>query len=147
MIYDKISNLKQYFAINPYLERLAEYLNTMDLSQLDTGKHEIDGDNLFLIVAENPPNSTASNQMEAHIKYLDLQMALDGEFTMGWKAVADSTISKEYDAAEDFMLFEDAPQQETKLSPGYFAIYLPGDAHAPLANSERVRKAVFKVRV
>jgi len=56
-------------------------------------------------------------------------------------------ISTPYAADTDVVLFYDRPPTWLAPTSGYFAVYFPEDAHAPLAASGLVSKAVVKVAV
>ena len=49
MIIDKIENLKNYASVNPLFPKVVEFIEQHDLDQLELGKHEIVGKDLFAI--------------------------------------------------------------------------------------------------
>ena len=48
MIIDKIENLKNYASVNPLFPKVVEFIEQHDLDQLETGKYEIVGMDLFV---------------------------------------------------------------------------------------------------
>jgi beta-galactosidase beta subunit len=67
---------------------------------------------------------------------------------MGWKPLSECRLRFHgYEEARDVELPDDPPDTWFSLPPGTFAIFLPDDAHAPLACKGKVRKVVVKVRV
>jgi YhcH/YjgK/YiaL family protein len=86
--------------------------------------------------------------LEAHRKYIDIQMLVDGTETIGWRSMPEcQTLTDEYTAERDIMFFGDAPATWIELPVGKFMIFFPEDAHAPLAAHGDNVKAVIKVAV
>ena len=50
-------------------------------------------------------------------------------------------------ALGDIEFFFDPPQTYLALKPNMFALFFPGDAHAPMISDGAVHKCVVKVRV
>jgi YhcH/YjgK/YiaL family protein len=147
MILDALSNSSIYLNQHPLFEQAFAFAQTSSFKNLPVGTHRIEGERLFVIIAEDQSREHHA-KLEAHQKYIDIQMTLDGEFDIGWKSLAQcQTIDKPYDAENDFMLYADAPDFEMTLRPDSFAIFFPTDAHSPNAPKSFVKKAVFKVAV
>jgi len=87
-------------------------------------------------------------KLEAHRKYIDIQLVLEGDETMGWKPLADclNPVS-EHSMEKDIRFFHDAPASWIAVPPDHFCIFFPEDAHAPLVGKGQVRKVIFKVAV
>jgi len=52
MIIDKLCNAGQYYGFSQRVEKALKYLEQTDLEQIEIGKYEIEGKNIFAIVSE-----------------------------------------------------------------------------------------------
>jgi biofilm protein TabA len=147
MVLDTLSLASRYYGLHPRFKDAFEYLGTPDFKSLPAGTYKIQGDDLYVIIAEDKAREHAP-KLEAHRKYIDIQVSLEGAFEIGWKALKDcKALETAYDAEKDYMLYTDAPDFNTLLEPDTFAIFFPEDAHAPNAPKSFVKKAVVKVAV
>ena len=72
-------------------------------------------------------------RLEAHRRYIDIQLTIDGLEEIGWKPIGDCVSTSEaFDAAKDITFFNDRPESWLSVPAGRFAIFFPEDAHAPL---------------
>ena len=150
MILDALANAERTFALNPGFRKAFAYLQRTDLAALKPGRHEIDGDQLFLMLNQGSGRGRDGVKFEAHKKYIDIQYTLTGPDEIGWSPLAScQTIDTPYDDAKDFWLFADKPTLWFPVPPGTFAIFFPEDVHAPMAApvGTPLVKAVFKVAV
>lgn len=149
MILDKIENASLYHAIHPGIAKALDYIKSTAFADLPMGKHEIEGDSLFVILKESPTRPFEDQLLESHIKYIDVQYVVQGVEKMGVTMKAGQEPKKAYDDADDYMLF-DEPYDIITVKSGMFAIFFPDDIHMPdLATGEPslVKKAVFKVKI
>jgi len=117
-----------------------------NLSEMNDGKYTIIEDSLFLILEHVTGKTKKVARLEAHRKNIDIQIVLKGKDTLGWSPLKEcTTISEKYDADKDIMFLGDDPQQFISLPEQQFVLFLPEDAHAPLACEGQLRKAVFKL--
>lgn len=149
MILDSLENSALYHALNPRLERAFEYIASTDFGSLETGRHDIDGDEIFVNVMEVDLKKPSDAKLEIHDRYLDIQVLVRGEEELfGW---SERTHVRqplgEFDTTKDIQLFDDQPQTYYKLRPGQFTILMPDDAHAPMVGEGPVRKIIVKVRM
>lgn len=150
MVVDHLSQADKYINLHPGIAKALDYLRSTDFTKMALGRYEIDGDKLIAIVNEYATVDAATEQMEAHRKYIDVQYIVSGTEQMGIAAFRTQTISKEYDAEKDYLLVADAPHYFIRVSPGMFTIFFPTDLHMPnLIDkvSTTVRKVVMKVAV
>ena len=149
MILDKIENAHLYHGVHPGIAKALDYIKSSDFMDLPLGKHEIDGEALFVILKENPTNPIADQLLESHIKYIDVQYVVEGVEEMGITMKSGQKPIKAYDDTDDYMLFKE-PYNIITVKAGMFAIFFPDDIHMPdLTTGEPslVKKAVFKVRI
>jgi YhcH/YjgK/YiaL family protein len=148
MILDALSQAERYYAVQPRLQAGFEFLRSADLDTLSPGRHAIDGDRLFVSIGDELGRGAQGARLEAHRSYIDIQVAVSSSDLIGWRPLADCRrISEPYDSGRDIMFFADEPQTWLALLPGWFAVFFPEDAHAPLAGQGPLRKAVVKVAV
>jgi len=148
IIVDKLQHAERYYDMHPAFEKAFAFLRGNDLAELPDGRYEIDGERLFCIMSKGPGRSRAEAKLEAHRKYIDIQYVIAGAEEMGFKPTAEcKLIDTSYDADKDIEFFKDRPDSWTKVPPGSFVIFFPQDAHAPLAGSGEIHKAVLKIAV
>ena len=145
MIIDNINNCKNYFALHPKFAAAFKFLQELDGTQ--HGTIELDGKNLYVMINEVEPVGQLAAKFEVHQKYIDIQYIVSGSDNVGWADAADNVPITDYDDENDYQLLEAQACNWFKLTPGYFAIFYPEDAHAPLAGDELMVKAVVKVRI
>jgi YhcH/YjgK/YiaL family protein len=150
MIIDTIKNASKYFNVHPLFEKAFEYINSQDLPNLPDGKSGIDGDNLKAIVSNKTGMSKEESiaKFECHDKYIDIQVCIKGRETMGWKPREHCTQQKgDYNPEKDVVFYSDAPDMYFELNDGQFAIFFPGDVHAPMIGDGPIKKLVIKVKI
>jgi YhcH/YjgK/YiaL family protein len=150
MIIDLLSNAHLYYNQGPLFRKAFEYLAQTDLSKVEKGKYELDGQDLFAIVNEYDTISPDNEQMESHKKYIDIQYIVSGAERIGHDLLQGQTPSKAYDEEKDFMLFGEKPTFFSVLQQGMFAVFFPHDLHMPNIKVDApsfVKKVVIKVAV
>ena len=148
MILDILGNANRYAALHNNFTKAFQFLHGDDLATLEEGKYDIDGDNVFAIVAKDQGRKKDEAQLEIHNKYIDIQMVLEGVDEMGWKARSACTdMVDEYDAENDIQFIADAPTSWATTEPGHFAIFFPEDAHLPLIAKGLIHKVIVKISV
>ena len=147
MILDRLTNADRYAALHPRFADAFEFLRTTDLAALPAGRNEIDGDALYVAVVQKDGKGKGGTKLETHKNYIDIQFALAGTDSIGWRDAADCTGGEGYNAEKDCELFACAPDTWVDTPPGTFAIYWPDDAHAPMGATGPLHKIVVKVAV
>jgi YhcH/YjgK/YiaL family protein len=148
MVFAKLEDAKRYYSLNPRFEMVFDYLNNHDLKKMDVGTYEIDGEDAFLIIAEDQANPDHEYFLEIHRRYIDIQLAIEGEFTIAWKHLDDCKHPQsEFDIEKDAQFFSDTQDFDLKMQAGCFAILFPEDAHGPYPPEEYLKKAIVKVAV
>jgi YhcH/YjgK/YiaL family protein len=148
MILDILGNAHCYLALNKGFAKAIEFLLRPDLKDLPVDKYEIDAERVYAMVSRSPGRKKEEAQLEAHEKYIDIQLVLAGTDDMGWKP---KSLCKqpagEYDQKTDVQFFMDEPDAWLSTESGAFAIFFPEDAHMPLISSGQLHKVVVKVAV
>lgn len=150
MIIDHISNANLYKPLGPRIAQGFEYLQKTNLDSLPSGRVEIDGDAMFAIVADGPTKLPEQCRYEAHRQYYDIQLVTRGQELMGYAPVSGMKVVDDFTEGNDYAFFEGAGS-DVLVSAGWFALFMPQDAHRPSMAVDRkpqhVRKVVVKVRV
>lgn len=148
MIFSNISQSDRYSVMHPLFPRAFDYIRNTDLFALAPGRYNILGDDLIAIIEHQPGRTRDVAKLEAHRRYIDIQMVLDGIEEMGWKPLADcyNPVS-EHSMEKDIRFFHDAAASWIVTPPDHFCIFFPEDAHAPLVSNGQIRKVIFKVAV
>ena len=148
MILDRLEQSELYAPLHPLFPKAFAFLRETDLAALPLGRHEVDGEEVFAIVARNPARPHERARLEAHRKYIDIQVVLAGTDEMGWKSRSRCTSPDgEYDADADIEFFADLPDAWVAVDAGAFAVFFPEDAHALLVGEGELHKVVVKVGV
>lgn len=147
MIVSNLQNTERIESLHPLFKKLFDYVKSHDILNMECGRIDIDGDNLY-INNVNPTCIPAEKQvLEVHRDYIDVQILLEGKETIGWKALEDAKEeTKAYDKEGDCALYSDKPTAWLHLEPGQFAIFFPEDAHAPVIGEGKIRKMIAKVK-
>ena len=146
MILDTLDDTGRYYGLGERMRRGFEFLHATALHSLPQGRHEIDGARLFVIVNEDIGRGHAGARLETHRHYADIQVLLEGHELIGWRPLAECLhVSEPYDPERDIAFYADEPRVWLPLAAGHFVVFYPHDAHAPLAGSGPLRKAVVKV--
>ena len=147
MILDSLKNKAQYAALHPRFQAVFDFIDNNDVASLPCGRHDIDGDNIFVMVQEMDLREVSAARLELHRKYIDIQLLLSGPNEIfGWSEKKDClTAETEFDEQKDIQLFTDIPQCFYSVGEGQFSILFPEDGHAPMLGEGHVKKCIFKV--
>jgi biofilm protein TabA len=150
MIIDTLTNASKYFNANPRFAKAFEYISKTDLNAIETGKYEIDGDNLKAIFSCKKGMTAAEStaKFECHNKNIDIQLCINGIEQFGWKPREKCvTANGVYNEEKDVQLYHDAPDMYFQLTNGQFVIFFPEDVHAPMIGENEIKKLVIKVKI
>ncbi len=148
MILDTLARGHHYVDLHPQFARAFGCLKELDLAALSPGRHEIDGERIYLLIDHVEGRGAAAARLEHHRRYIDIQVAIEGDELIGWMPVeCCQDRDGEFDTERDVGFFLEEPHSWVTLRPGSFAIFFPADAHAPLAGTGPVKKAIMKVMV
>lgn len=148
MIVDILSNKKLYTSLHPGIAIALEFLSSQDTTRLAPGRHTIAGDDIFAIIDECQGNGREGTRLEIHKQYIDVQFVVEGDEWMGWAPFTTCSLDNDgYNATQDLGFCNNKPEAWFQVRPGYFTIFYPSDAHAPLGGIGRVRKIIVKVAV
>lgn len=147
MIIDSLSNIKNYEAFHVLMPKVLDFLSNIDLGKLEIGRYDIQGDEAYATVCDENGRSVLEAPLEAHREYIDLQICIRGRESFGWHFQPQlKSVKIIYDAKKDIEFYGDSPLIMFDLFPGYFVIFEPKDAHAPLYGEKYVRKMIIKIK-
>jgi YhcH/YjgK/YiaL family protein len=151
MIVDRIDNWSRWVS-GPAWQCAFEFIQGLD-PEADEKTYELDGTNVFAPVMSYQTRGPEEAVLEAHRKYIDIQVALAGSETLEWFPVADLEVQTPYDADRDVEFYHrpHAGPASVVLRPGLFVILFPQDAHMPQLTTgsmpSHVKKVVGKIRL
>lgn len=106
----------------------------------------LDGERVYASPSRSMGRMADEAKLEAHDRYIDVQLCLGGMERIGWRDRATCVQGLgPYDATSDIVFFGDAPSSYITLMPGQLAVFYPSDCHAPLIGDGWIEKVVFKV--
>ena len=149
MIIDKIEKADTYKNLGTRINLALDYLRRTNFSNVEAGKYEIDGDNVFALVSEYKTKHVNEGKLEAHKKFLDIQFVADGKELMGYAPFKNQEIMESYKEENDVTFFNGGIDY-VEFSKGMFTILFPQDLHMPgimIENPENVKKVVVKVKI
>lgn len=145
MIIDVLENADKYVTLHKDFKLVFDFLKNHDIATMECGKHQLRGDEVFFNLQEYETKPT--QKLEAHKKYIDIQVVAVGEEYMGYTNISNTTLKEEYDENKDVM-FLNGDVDKLKANNKTFLIFYPEDAHMPAlaANEPKwVKKAIFKI--
>lgn len=150
MIYDSLKNAGRYACLGENFRRAFDYLCANDLSALPAGRYEIDGDNVYLMIQEPTLKPWSEGRWEAHRRYADIQLVLEGCERIGYCVVdEDAEIETPYAPETDTLFYTGVDGGSAVVKSGEMMVLFPEDAHRPCIQpaeiAAAVRKAVVKV--
>lgn len=133
------------------LRQAIEHVKQHVTAQTPLGKHDIDGNNVFMLVSEDSTQPIAERQAEFHQRYLDIQIVMRGQEGMTFSCLPAGEPHTDWLAEKDIAFLAQGVQEKTLvLSEGDFVVFYPGEVHKPLCavgKPDTVRKVVVKMRV
>jgi len=149
MIVGNIHNLQSW--LPQELRQAIEHVKAHVSDATPTGKHDIDGNNLFFLVSEDMTQPFEERRAEYHARYLDIQIVLKGQEGMTFSTLPNGTPDTDWLADKDIAFLPSGEQEKTVvLSEGDFVVFYPGEVHKPLCavgTPAQVRKVVVKMLV
>jgi YhcH/YjgK/YiaL family protein len=148
MILSHISDSSRYESLHPLFKQVFDYIKANDLTKVPAERIVLDGDKLFINVADARLIPAETQKLEVHQKYIDIHFPLSGKEIVGWKHLSNlGTSEAPFDTDNDFALYAEEPTTYFTVMPGEFYIVYPEDAHAPIIGEGTLRKLIVKVMI
>lgn len=142
MIFAELKDIKKY----NISEKVVYFLNNLS-DETPAGHYEIE-EGVYANIDEYDTKEHSLCDLEAHRKYADIQLLLEGEERIDFTNIEGLSVKIPYDDNRDVMFFElPGKVNSLYLKPGNFALFYPEDAHRPQMNSFAVSAKVKKVVV
>lgn len=151
MIIDSISNLRHYIGIEEYTQKIQEFIARYEEEQLEDGRYEICGEQLFALVQTFTTKPCEEQRMESHKNYIDLQYVHQGKEAMYWDLVDRLEVEEDRTPDQDIVFYKKStPFTRVVVEEKMFAYFLTHDAHRPgcqVDGPNEVTKIVFKIKI
>ncbi len=147
MILAHLNDSDRYASLHPLFKQLFDYVKAHDFTHVPAERIVLDGDRLFINVADVTLKSPEEQVLEVHRRYIDVHFPLSREEIMGWSSL--SVLATEsmqpFNEEDDFAVYAERAQSYLTIHPDEFAIVWPEDAHAPIIGQGALRKLIAKV--
>ena len=150
MVFDNIRNCKMYYGVNERFEKAFDFIKKAVEENLEVGKYEIDGKEVYALVQEYDSKTEDKSKFEGHENYIDIQYVISGCEMLGSADVNYTVATTEYNPEKDITFYENYYKATYCIAQeGDFCIFFPHDIHRPgMAYQDvptPVRKIVVKV--
>ena len=151
MVFGNIRDLKEYPWLEEGVQKAFQYAKEHwnEMIDYEKGRHDIDGEDLYVNIAEYETTTPEERFWEAHRDYLDLHVMLRGPEQIDVNFI-DNMEQKEYVPADDFLPLFGDPICSTVLNTGDFLLCYPKDAHrtaVAVKEPVTIKKAIFKIKI
>lgn len=150
MVVGTLGHCERYYIFGERFKKAFEFLKHNDITKMKPGRHDIDGDDVFILVQEYTSKTIDNCGLEAHRIYADVHYVAEGFEYLGYASVERAGEPKTgYDPKADAEFFE-KECQFVLLQKGDIAIVFPEDLHMPQKRAlvpVHVNKACIKVKV
>ena len=102
-----------------------------------------------ILVQQNTTKDAATQKVETHRNYLDIQYIVEGEETVGWAPTETLTPADEYNPVKDKQMYT-GHVDFMRIAAGYCYVVYPEDAHMPgvhIDEPHNFKKLVVKLKV
>ena len=146
MIIDHIENIMFYEALLPNLANGMKALNALE--KREVGRYEFDGG--YFMIQKGVTKPMEEGTYEAHRKYIDVQIVLEGSEELAWKKYDDLTCAIPYNPEKDQERLDGPKDNVMRISEGMFYAAFPKDGHKAISHTKEQQsyvKCVMKLPV
>ena len=146
MIIDKFDNIRFYSCMLNNLENGLQAVEA--LRNPEAGRYEFDGG--FFLVQKGETKPMSEGTFEAHRKYADVQIVLEGSEEIAWADLGDLKEDGEYNGDNDKAAYTGAEDNVMRITAGICHIAFPHDGHKAVRHTSRQQsytKIVMKLPV
>ena len=149
MIIGSLTQTKRFEILHPDFKKVFEYVRSGNWQQVTAGKIILEEDKIWVNVDEVTGKSREAAKLEAHNRFIDIQIPLLQEETFGWEERGRLAMEEEegYQVQNDIPFYQERPALYFTLPVGDFVIFFPEDAHAPCIGNGKMKKMVVKVKL
>ena len=147
MILDSLDRLENYGYISPLMDKVLEFFRNTDLTALEPGRIVLQGDDLFVNVNRQDAQTREQVPIEAHKKYIDIQVPISSDEEMGFISVPFMPApSVPYSEPKDVAFYPGLCDTYLNVRKGMFVVFFPGEGHAPAITESGILKLIVKIR-
>ena len=146
MIIDKFDNIRFYSCMLNNLENGLQAVEA--LRNPEAGRYEFDGG--FFLVQKGETKPMSEGTFEAHRKYADVQIVLEGSEEIAWADLGDLKEDGEYNGDNDKAAYTGAEDNVMRITAGVCYIAFLHDGHKAVRHTARPQsysKIVMKLPV
>ncbi|WP_114192612.1 YhcH/YjgK/YiaL family protein [Edaphovirga cremea] len=151
MITGNIHHLELVPYLPTALADAIEYIKKNITADTPLGKHDIKGNDVFVLISNDSTAPIAERRAEYHARYLDIQIVLAGEEGMTFSNLPAGKPDTDWLAEKDIAFLPSGEDEKSfVMKAGDFVVFYPGEVHKPLCavgEPANVRKAVVKMLV
>lgn len=133
MIIDKFSNLAFYAPIIPNLDKGLEAVRKQD--KMEVGRYEFDGG--FFMIQKGTTQSMEEGTFEAHRKYVDIQILVEGSEDVAWAELSDLKEETAYNEEKDAARYTGENNHTVHVTAGMCYVAYPHDGHKPVRHVDQ----------
>lgn len=149
MIFGNVGQLEDFAFLDEKIKACFTYAGTHDLMSMEPGFHDIAGKDFYVNLCEYETTTVENRFWEAHRDYLDIHYMVSGAEQIDMCFI-ENMKQGEYEASGDFLPMEGERNGHIVLNEGDFLVCYPHDGHRTaiqVGESQKIRKAIFKVRI
>lgn len=152
MIFSKLNAQDDFRAYPAAIRKVLAYFQETDMMTVEIGRHELDGDRIFINVMDMTTHPFAGSHPEVHKNYIDLMYWPEGGEKIGVAPYLGTEAIYESRPENDIALLENVENENIlTATEGFFGIFFPWDAHRPglmLGDQPATsRKCVAKIHI
>jgi YhcH/YjgK/YiaL family protein len=122
---NQIEFVRLYFLNLKRWNKAFQFLSYKNLADLEKGKYELEGTELYVIIDEYVTWNEEDVLFEAHKKYADIQVLISGKEKIGVLPLKSTSIVKPYDEEKDIMFLTADEDNYRIATPGKFFLFFP----------------------
>ena len=150
MIFGKVQDIDRFVLPQAGFAVLKSYLKRVSKIKFIKGRFEIEEEQVFGIGLEYETKGEDECIWEAHRKYIDIHVVLEGEEQVLISGIENMKSTKSYDTEGDYELFEGKKEHRVLLKQGEFLILFPNEVHKTgvlIEGRKFVKKLVAKLAI
>lgn len=150
MIFDRLSNSKQYEKLNEKFKIGFDFLKNNNLKEMKDGRYDV-AEGVFANVQSLKTKNKTEKKWEVHKDYIDIQYVIKGEECMGYGILEDfKKVVVPYDKEKDIEFLDGERFNYIDVNENDFVIFYPNDVHAPMLSVKEdveIKKVIVKIKI
>lgn len=148
MIIGSLDETKFYENVHPLFKRAFDYLRSCDFNDVEAGKYELAGTDLYAIISDSTLRNESEAMLEVHNDYIDIQLPVSKAEQFGWRPRSElKEPHGNFIGEKDIQFFDDKKSMMFHVEQKHFVVFFPEDGHAPCIGEGIIRKVVVKIKI